>query len=127
MTSLGVGIFSPLKDRLRAEGFLHVTGLMALDRRGNCLENPIQAGEHEFGHWCTSDGRTVVVTIEGEVWIRDGIADKDILTEVCPKGSVAFLPCSRGETIPFHHVLGRIANPRHDFDGDFPADPKPRG
>lgn len=122
---------SPLTARLREAGFVHVTGLPVRDRYGN-RDAPytVQPRHTELSHWCCNNGMTVIVTVDGEVWLTAGICDDEaLLREACPSGSGAFVPCSNGETIDFRFIMGRVADSYETFEsagGNYLPVPRPR-
>ena len=61
----------------------------------------------------------VVITQDGEIWIRHHSNNKAIetsefeilLSDLCPNGTGAFVPCSNGEGIPSYLILYRVSDP----------------
>ncbi len=105
------------REVLRLVGFVHVTGLKVLHDGwqrelyiiGEKL-TPNDLGKHGY-----NNGKTVIVTTGGEVWLKAGSAQVDILQRFCPNGSGAFVPLSNGESVPLHDILARFANSNHSL------------
>jgi len=111
--------------RLMEAGFVHVTGLpkhFGDEER----ENLIQAASDQKGHWDSNNGRVVVITQEGEVWLAALTASTgETAAAIAPK-SGAYVPCSNGETIHMCYILNRLADPYSDCRGRYSAIPQPR-
>ena len=112
-------------EELRAMGFVHVTGMMTYDAGGTREGYRIEADKSGLGRWDYNNGKTVVVTVDGEVWLRAGgdygIGLPNPYAKFCPRGSGAFVPCSNGEQVAMHQLLQRVADPYSDCHGH--ADP----
>jgi len=95
-----------MREHLRRLGFVRVDGLTEIGFRGERL---IAAEDRWLGRYDDNNGRTVVVTPKGEIWLADGvIVPKEILV---PNGKGAYVPCSNGEKIAFGDLLARVADP----------------
>jgi hypothetical protein len=91
-----------------------VTGLQTTD----CYDDEIgviKAHEEHFGRWDSNNGKIVINTEDGQVWLAayspDYKRQQVLAHSLCPKGTGAFVPCSNGETIHVSPVLRRIADP----------------
>ena len=100
---------------LMSTGLVHVTGLPVT--RGDEECGPIQTRRNELAHHDANNGKVVLITEDGEVWIGVG---SDAQHEMCLKYARemgAFVPCSNGEQIETHLILARIADPYADHHG----------
>lgn len=102
---------------LATNGFLHVTGLVE--------EHPLhQTGDRYIGenlparflgHWDQNNGKIVLVTLGGEVWLRScggEPVDASFLRTLAPNGrGGVYVPCSNGESLEFNVILHRLADP----------------
>ncbi len=99
-------------------GFVHVTGLPT-NRGADTCEDRIEADNFRHGRHDYNNGVMVVITHDGEVWIRHASDNRAtetaefmaLLDRLCPNGKGARVPCSNGESIPFHAVMTRISDP----------------
>lgn len=121
-TAVFTGTLSTTEDReaLRSNGFVHVLGLRAhhsVDRHRTRDDYVIGAklSADEVGKWDTNNGKIVLITTGGEVWLRATIGSLDIILglckRLCPKGKGAFVPLSSGEEVSNHNLLKRVVNP----------------
>ena len=96
---------------LASLGFVHVTGLKVHGpMKGQ--EKEIEAMTKELvGRWDTNNGKVVLVTLDGQVWLGKGLLPNELVAELCPNGQGAFVPCSNGETIWLNEILDRLAYP----------------
>ncbi|MDD3486954.1 MAG: hypothetical protein PHF35_01075 [Candidatus Moranbacteria bacterium] len=107
------------RARLVAAGFLRVDGLKT--DGGYIIEPRVShLGRHD-----SNNGKTVIVTEGGEVWLavyssptslpdwerRGSSLRAELYRELCPEGTGANVPCSNGEELNFRDVLCRLANP----------------
>jgi len=116
-----------IRNLMRMNGFVHVTGLGTKTRSG---ENEYTIGEHsnmKCGYWDRNNCKLVVVTKEGEVWLRstvsperEGIIEtaplQGLINMAAPNGQGAFVPLSNGEEVDFHLFLARIADPDYGIE-----------
>lgn len=134
-------------EKLMRLGFVHVTGLPTfkevdfqmyfrelgrrdvLKNKGDIpmeAEDPdrpeapvIQARYNQCGYHGYNNGKTVIITEEGEVWLKAGGGYSDAMglnpfKEFCPKGGGAWVPCSNGQEVPMHLLMERFADPYAD-------------
>ncbi len=98
-------------------GFVHVTGLPV--NRGDNEESRITADPQQLGRYDYNNGVDVMVTLDGEVWIRHASDNKAtrspefgrLREKLCPKGKGVFVPCSNGEAVPSYMILSRVSDP----------------
>ena len=95
-------------SQLAIAGFVHVTGLGTQILR---VEDVIKANERDLGRWNTYNGKTVLVTVDGQVWLGKGLLSNELVAELCPNGQGANIPCSYGEMIYVDRLLDRFAHP----------------
>lgn len=96
--------------------FVNVTGLPA-QYAGNEPE-PIQARSCDLGRHDTNNGKMVIYTLDGQVWLKDGYdIDQALLHQLCPNGRGAFVPLSNSEEVSVGYILRRVADPYCDFGG----------
>lgn len=131
--------------KLQAAGFVHVTGLPCINRpEMSCYLHACGATEalarrglvdddakpvrpkaeiivphlRWLGRSDYNNGKAVIYTEDGEVWLGTGKALNSGLHHVCcPKGSGAYVPCSNGEEIAMHLLMERVADPYSDCHG----------
>lgn len=107
---------------LQAARFVHVTGLPNSNYEPNGDGHvTIQAHRAHLGHHDYNNGKTVVITEDGEIWLRAGSGSVD--SRWCPNGVGAYVPCSNGEEVPTHLLLERVLDPYSDCDGLYPFVP----
>lgn len=116
-------------ERLRVLGFVHVTGLPVCHpsdtgQHGDA-EHLVQAASSQLGCSGNNNGKVVIITQEGEVWIAVANMTTIMVTSNCHH-SGAFVPCSNGESIHLHLILERMQDPYSDCHGRYPAIPNPR-
>lgn len=125
------GTSTTLEERkiLRDAGFVHVTGLTAMD--GQCNPQYVigeDVGSSHVGKHDNNNGKYVIVTPGGEWWIRAVInrlpVPREIFRRLCPNGQGAFVPCTNGEEILMSDLLDRVADPDY---GLFTPDGTPVG
>jgi len=119
-------------EALRKAGLVHITGLPVCHpgdtgQHGDA-EHLIQASFDQLGQGGVNNGKVVLITPGGEVWLgvykaKTYSATREYAT--VGNGS-AFVPCSNGETIYPTYLLERIADPYSDCGGRYPAIPKPK-
>lgn len=113
-------------DRLKKAGFVHITGLPAY--RGDKVEiESIQCPQGAEGKHGGNNGKTVLYTQDGQVWLGTydaAASDPDLIHELCPTGAGVYVPCSNGESPLFSHVLQRMVDPYSSIHGNYPARPK---
>lgn len=129
---------------LMAAGFVHVTGLPTINQHDLAVylcrtaevavlkrykivedgvepnypeEHVIQASKCSLGHCDYNNGKTVIVTGDGEVWLAVGGARGSDVRCKYALVQGAFVPCSNGEEVPMHLLLERVANPYSDCHG----------
>ena len=112
-------------EELRGWGFVHVTGLPTWNLFGR-PNYVIQAHQSELGCWSHNNGKVVVVTPDGEVWLGIWGGHSCPLSKFCPNGIGAFVPCSNGEQIPMLLLLTRVKDPYSNCQGDYSPIPCPR-
>lgn len=104
-----------IAQHLRGAGFVHVTGLPYRDlwrEDGSPVEGRIKPVRSQCGRWDYNNGKTVVVTTGGEVWLSAGEAIGDLrISDICPKGLGAFVPMSNSDEIDPHSLLHRVRDP----------------
>ena len=106
------------RKRLRDNGFVHITGLGVYERPGGTCAN-YNVGEkltnQDLGKWNRNNGRMVIVTIGGEIWLSGEPTNLPqlipLLRELCPNGQGGFVPCSNGEEIATFLFLQRSQDP----------------
>lgn len=86
----------------------------------------IQAYRRSLGHCDYNNGKFVVVTPDGEVWLGTGAAAKTDVHEKYVSGRGAHVPCSNGESIEMHLLLERVADPYSDCHGSHSPIPQIR-
>lgn len=131
---------------LQKAGFVHVTGLPARNGHAWCtyvarmaeidalkrhqiisdggVHDPkapepcvIRASRQTLGHYDHNNGKVVLVTDDGEVWLAVGGAlAGGVHMKYATSGGV-FVPCSNGEEIGLHHILERVLDPYSDCHG----------
>jgi hypothetical protein len=114
---------------LQQLGLVHVTGLRSWNVNGS-NPDPIQAHKAHLGCWDYNNGKLVVVTVDGEVWLGVAIANFRCCPshrEICPHGQGAFVPCSNGEELSTHSLLRRLASPYDDLNGECSPVPQIKG
>lgn len=110
---------------LQAAGFVHVTGLVATSFMNSSDTKPIGHDLHprDLGRFGSNNSTDVVITTGGEVWLAshtDGSISlkseliNTVLTELCPNGIGAWVPCSNGEQLNYRDLLKRVADPDCD-------------
>ena len=100
-------------------GFVHVTGLPIRRGSEDSERDRIEPSTADCGHYDHNNGMSVVITTDGEVYIRRSSGNKvdslqeyrDLVMTLCPKGLGAFVPCSNGDAIPSHMILARVSDP----------------
>lgn len=104
--------------QLAVLGFARVDGLKATDPIQPSSEYEIKAVVDQLGRWDANNGRLVVVTEGGEVWLafHPGTENfwqklKAVTDELCPRGQGAFVPCSNGEALSWYDTMQRLSNP----------------
>lgn len=106
---------------LQSHGFVHVTGLRAYgpDSESSYVIQPqlYQLGKHD-----RNNGKMVLITEDGEVWLRSGAGITSLelsdTTELyAPNGAGAFVPCSNGEHLTTGDMLDRVMDPFSDHHG----------
>jgi hypothetical protein len=108
------------RGMLRECGFVHVTGLRTICRRG--LPSYVigeKLRKEDFGRLGIHNQYISIVTMGGEVWLRAEMKEVEpeigeIWKKLCPNGSGAFVPLSNGESTDIHELLARIVDP--DFE-----------
>jgi hypothetical protein len=101
-------------------GFVHVTGLPTLNFCGGLgytIESPSLT--RNWGRYDYQNFVQVVVTTEGEVWIRwirDDFLSDDVVSTIAPNGRGAMVPCSNGQQINSEHLAARMKDP--DWKGN---------
>ncbi len=110
---------------LTENGFVHITGLPTFDPIEDA-ERIVQANQCELGCWNCDNDKTIVITMEGEVWLCDGHAKKDLLRIACPRDRSVFIKCLNNESFYSFHLLKRVKDPHSDCNGIYPATPRPR-
>ena len=123
MASLRLIIDEKRTRKLVDLGFVNVTGLPTQSMPNEPGE-PIQAQRSQLGKHDYNNGKMVVVTEDGEVWLRGGHLDPSLLGDICPKGNGAFVPCTNGESINGSYLLERVANPFCTCSEQFSPVPK---
>jgi hypothetical protein len=104
---------------LQSLGFVHVTGLRAWGPSPNAEPYKIQACRDQLGCWNYNNGKLVLITKDGEVWLGAGMDPCDLaLLDIVPNGKKGFVPCSNGEQLATHAILRRVTNPYDDFRGE---------
>lgn len=106
---------------LSLNGFVHVTGLQYFD--GKTQESLGFIGEqtldNELGCWGRNNGKQVIVTMGGEIWLRSEISihliEEGLFARFCPNHEGAFVPLSNGEYVSLHNLLSRVANPSYNI------------
>ncbi|MDD4082102.1 MAG: hypothetical protein PHD05_01815 [Sphaerochaetaceae bacterium] len=117
-------------EELRKAGFVHVTGL-PVTHPGDTgqpgdEEHLIQASCRNLGRADANNGKVVIITTEGEVWLAINCqATRDTATRFA-KDEGAFVPCSNGESIQMYLLLERIVDPYSDCGGQYTAIPDPK-
>lgn len=116
---------------LQRFGFVHVTGLIALDVGSRGGEWEVCATEEDRGRWNTNNNMIAAVTTEGEIWLAKAGQKVDlstgselarVLEGLCPHGQGGlYVPCSNGQTIDGLCLLGRMQDPAEDFCGTCPT------
>lgn len=107
------------RAKLASLGFVRVDGLICNDPiRPNDRRQKLMAVDGQLGRYDSNNGRVVVVSEGGEVWLafHPGTSDfwdrfQPVTGELCPKGQGAFVPCSNGESLSWHDTMERLANP----------------
>jgi len=108
------------KEALQKAGYVHVTGLevrmltFTPGVKSEIIGEKLR--EDEKGHWDSNNGKTVIITAGGEIWlaVNPKELDEEILKRLCPNGRGAFVPLSNQERpASIHDFLARVANPDH--------------
>ena len=130
LTITATGKHSEFAAILKHNGFVHVTGLPMMPNPLECEDKTdedaviIRASSHECGRWDYNNGFTVVITLEGEVWLLSGEMSLDFrvefLKKICPYGRGAYVPGSNGESLSYRHILERNRNPYSNVLPDTP-------
>lgn len=132
----GLPTHSPHDDAQRAANFARAEALASVGH-GKRPEGFIALGEVRYfiqahqrslGRHDYNNGMSVIVTPDGEVWLRAGgdyygAMGENPYFKFCPNGGGAFVPCSNGEQVRMHHLLRRVANPYDDIHGEYPPEP----
>lgn len=105
------------REKLAIAGFVHVTGLTAfgLGEEKSVIGENLPA--RSLGKFDSNNGKVVVVTIGGEVWLGSTMQNPHrakLVIEFCPNGRGAHVPCSNGEQLGMNDVLNRLANPDYN-------------
>lgn len=101
------------RELLKKSGFVHVTGLRVQHPSGKFYIVGSLLSKGDLGHWDRNNGKTVIVTEGGEVWLQpvhQPISD-NVLEYFAPHGQGAFVPCSSGEQPDFTEVMWRLFDP----------------
>lgn len=103
------------RQLLRDFGFIHVTGLKVYP---DCIRDGYHMGEINpvrLGTWNYNNGKFVIVTRGGEVWLADGAVTQrdlqDLLDRLCPAEPAGPVPCSNGEKIDSDDLIARLTDP----------------
>lgn len=106
-----------IRQLLQKSGFVHITGLLyhdsaLMDYSGRLVQDRVKPGRYECGCWDQNNGKTVVVTTEGEVWLSTASPD-DVpdLETICPRGRGAFVPMSNTDVVDANCLLQRVHDP----------------
>lgn len=107
---------------LRKHGFVHVTGLMMYDGHGNSTRR-IQPVRRQLGKHDDNNGKMVLITEDGEVWLRTSAGPYSLeLSEVvelyAPNGRGACVYCSNGENLTTGDILDRVEDPFCNYHGN---------
>jgi hypothetical protein len=115
-------------EEFRKAGFVHVTGLPVIghldDLRGR--EWCIQARSCQLGRTDCNNGKIVVVTPDGEVWLASSTNNTLDFANAFNTEGGAFVPCSNGESVHMNFILERIADPYWNCHGRYLSAPQPR-
>jgi hypothetical protein len=109
---------------LVAAGFVHVTGLPTYNF--GRPQYVIQATMDQLARFDYNNGKGVIVTVDGEVWLAVGSQLSTDVTNKYAGRSGAIVPCSNGEEVPMHLLLERVANPYSDCNGSHSPIPEIR-
>ena len=96
--------------KLAVAGFVHITG-MKVQRSLKDQESEVEARVRDLGRYDMNNGKTVLVTVDGQVWLGRGLLPEELIDELCPNGKGANVPCSNGESLEFNNLLYRMAYP----------------
>jgi hypothetical protein len=102
------------RKRLALAGMVRVDGLTANHPDGHTSQIEVRRGE--AGAWARNNGKFVINTLDGEVWLGDDHCPETarqqwkLSQELCLAGG-AWVPCSNGDYIFTNHLLRRLANP----------------
>lgn len=109
-----MGTTKEQRRELAENGFVRVDGLRTY-RPGPVDESYIiEAVPEHRGNCDYNNGLSVIVTLDGEVWLASGPKDcHSLLRALCPNNRGAFVPCSNGETMSHHDLLARFADPNY--------------
>lgn len=83
----------------------------------------IQASRDSWGHYAYNNGKTVLITTDGEVWLTVGSTGVNNLIEKYAPDLGAYVPCSNGEEVGMHLLLERVVDPYSDCNGHYSAIP----
>lgn len=78
----------------------------------------IQASRDHWGHHACNNGKIVLITEDGEVWLGTGGVDLKAVREYAPEPG-AYVPCSNGDEVGMHLVLERVSDPYSDCNGAY--------
>ena len=111
---------------LKKAGFIHLTGIgYRFNMKDDIERIGAKLNERQLGKYGENNGKCVVITTGGEVWLKSGRLPGKIAERFCPNGGGAFVPLSNCEYINYNDLLDRIA----DSHCGIIVDPKrsPRG
>lgn len=117
-------------ENLRKAGFVHITGL-PVSHPGDTgqsgdREHIIQTSRQSLSRADANNGKVVVITIDGEVWLAINCENTRNTAIRFAKCEGAFVPCSNGETIHMSWILERLVDPYSDCGGRYSPIPNLR-
>ena len=102
------------RAKLALFGFVRVDGMPVPELRHR-IDDRMYAAHHELGRHGYNNGKIVIVTPGGEVWLAvlhgDHHRYQELYDELCPNGKGALVPLSEGEQVDSDHLLQRLSDP----------------
>ena len=106
---------------------MNITGLPIYWPNNPSEGRPVCPARRCYGHWNISDGITMAITDDGQVWAGAAVEEAtcaSVLQEICPRGKLDTLQCSVGNYLFSGHVFQRANDSAWSGEEEmYPADP----